>query len=266
MIVALEQALAPADFGDKAVRLGQLRAAGLPVPDGACLSTAALGRLDDPALYEAIARAVSRLGDPLAVRSSAVGEDGVAASFAGVHESRLGVSGAPAVLDALREVAASVRSPAAAAYRARRGIAAAPCMAALVQRMIPADVAGVAFTRHPVTGAPGFVIEASWGLGEAHVAGLVTPDHFELDREGTELRRVVGDKDVMLVAEGGAIHEREVGAARRRAPCLSGEDLASIVALARRCEALLGAPQDIEWALAGARCWLLQSRPITTIG
>ncbi len=138
-------------------------------------------------------------------------------------------------------------------------------MGVVVQEMVDADVAGVLFTRNPVTGADELVIEASWGLGEAVVAGLVTPDHVRADRSGRVLERVVGDKDlaIRLTADGGTA---EVPVPRQRAavPCLDDAQVRALHALVRTCDLAYGdTAHDIEFAFAGGTLHLLQRRPIT---
>ncbi len=264
MIEWLDRAAAPTRVGGKGASLGRLVRAGLPVPPGFCVTVTAMQALDEPAATAPIAEALARLSPgPLAVRSSALGEDGATASFAGIHLSLLNVARG-AVSAALARVRDSARSPAALAYRKRRNIAGEPRIAAVVQSMVAPEVSGVLFTRHPVTREPAIVVEASWGLGEAIVSGSVTPDHFELDVSGAVLRSVVADKDVACVPGDDGTVEVEVPAERRRVACVNESQLRTIAAVGRECERLFGAPQDVEWALEGDRIWLLQSRPITT--
>lgn len=254
---------APADrFGGKAASLSRARQAGLPVPDGFCLDADALD-----ALGAELPAALERLAAPaLAVRSSAIGEDGATASFAGIHCSFLNVA---CDLDRVRAALAAVRdsasAPAALDYRRRLGVAGPPRMAAVVQRLVAAEVAGVVFTRDPRSGAERFLIDASWGLGEAIASGLVTPDHWEVEPDGQIRSTRLGDKDLAVAPVDGGTAETEVPGEQRRRACLSPPDLERVVALARRCELLFGSAQDVEWALASGDVWLLQSRPITSV-
>lgn len=248
--------------GGKGASLSRLVREGLPVPRGFSVVADALHGFGAES-ERAVSDAVGRLGgDAFAVRSSAIGEDGASASFAGIHRSLLNVP-ARRVAEALGEVRASAWSEAALAYRARRGLAAEPRIAAVVQAMVLPDVSGVLFTRDPVTGADRFVVEASWGLGEAIVSGIVTPDHFELSRSGEILAERIGDKDVAIEPSGDGTIEVEVDPARRAVACVGPADLARLLELARACERIFGSPQDIEFAMAGGRLWILQSRPVT---
>lgn len=277
----LVDATSPAVAGGKGAALGRLAAAGLPVPSGVALAPDLVtGVAAGTALHrDGLARALESLGAGapawLAVRSSAVDEDGGGASFAGQHATVLGVpSTLDAVADAVARVWRSAREPSALAYRARMGLTPEPRMAVVVQHLVDAEVAGVAFSRHPVTGADEIVVEGSWGLGEAVVAGLVTPDHARLTRAGALLERRPGPKDVALRLEkgraggvdGAAVVERPVAPHLALAVALTDDVLAAVVDLVHRCERALGGPQDVEWAFAGGALHCLQSRPITRAG
>lgn len=266
MIRPLAEATDPAAFGGKAVQLGAAIRAGLPVPAGLALSFGqvhATTRGDATAL--AALRASCRDGRPWAVRSSAIGEDSGAASFAGTHLSVLGVRGFAAVVEAIRQVEASGRSPAARAYRARLGLESTSRMAIVVQELVDADVAGVLFTKNPVTGAAERVIEASWGLGEAVVSGLVTPDRYRLSPPGKLLERNLGAKDLQIrLSASGGTQQMPVAPELICAPCLGDGELATLHALAAACDRAFGSvDHDIEFGFRGAAVFLLQRRPIT---
>jgi pyruvate, water dikinase len=254
----------PMAFGGKAAALGSAIRAGLPVPNGVALSVDTVEAVvradpdDVPALHSVCAG-----GGPRAVRSSAVGEDSAGASFAGAHCTVLGVCDPEAVVAAVRRVHASADAPQARAYRAQLGLGPAR-MGVVVQELVPADVAGVLFTRNPVTGAAERVIEASWGLGEAVVAGLVVPDRYRLDGRGRVLERVTGEKDVAVRAGPGGAREIAVDDAEVHAPCLDDAQLAELHALAEACDAVYGTgDHDIEFAFHAGAVFLLQRRPIT---
>jgi pyruvate,water dikinase len=256
-------------FGGKAAQLAAARDAGLPVPDGWALDweeVAALSRCGPsaPEVEAAVRAAVAGCG-PVAVRSSAVGEDSGEASFAGAHLTLLGLVGGDAVLEAVRQVHASAAAPAALAYRDRLALGGAVRMGVVVQQMVDADVAGVLFTRNPVTGADELVVEASWGLGEAVVAGLVTPDHVRVDREGRVLERVLGDKDVAIrLMVDGTTRETAVCPDLAARPCLGDDELRALHRLVRLCDAVYGdTAHDVEFAFTGRTLHLLQRRPIT---
>lgn len=197
-----------------------------------------------------------------AVRSSAIGEDGAGASFAGQHATVLGVA-PDGVAAAVARVRASAREPGALAYRARLGLRGEPRMGVVVQQIVDADVAGVLFTRDP-RGGVGFVVEASWGLGEAVVAGLVTPDGYRLSRDGAVLERRAGAKDLAVRLAPGGTHEVPVPDADVARLCLDDGRLAALATLAIACQGAFGPALDLEWAFVGARLFLLQWRPITT--
>jgi pyruvate,water dikinase len=253
------------EYGGKALELGRALRAGLPVPPGWALSPALVERvvLGDSAARQQVCSAFERLG-PSAVRSSAVGEDGADASFAGQHVSVLNVRTQHGLWEALASVYESARSAAALAYRRRLGIAAQPRMAVVLQALVPAESAGILFTRNPLSQADERVIEGSFGLGEAVVAGLVTPDRFRLARGGALLEQALGDKDLVIEwhPEGGT-HELELDAERTRQLCLNQAQLAELEALACACERAFAGPHDIEWAFAAGRLYLLQRRAIT---
>ena len=227
--------VAPDDREGLAALAGGLREAveALPVPDD---------------LAAAIGEALDALGPdtPVAVRSSATAEDLPTASFAGQQDSFLGVVGAAAVVDHVRRCWASLYTDRAVAERARRGIDHGTAhMAVVVQRQVDARAAGVLFTADPLTGNRHVTaVEAVPGLGEALVAGRVTPDSWR--------------------ARDGAVIERSVSA-ERAAPVLADEEVLALVDLGRRIEAHAGAPQDVEWCLDDEGIAVVQSRPITTL-
>jgi pyruvate,water dikinase len=253
-------------YGGKAVALGVALRRGLPVPSGTALPAdlvAAVAR--DGAARDAVLTAARELGSPLAVRSSAVGEDGATSSFAGQHLTVLNLCDPDEVADAVVRVTESACGPSALAYRRWRGDLSAPRCGVVLQRLVPAVVAGVLFSRNPVSGADELVIEASWALGEAVVEGLVTPDLFRLDRDGHLLEEVIGEKDCAVVPRpGGGTTTVPVAADRARRPCLCARQLDALAGLARRCDDVFGGPSDLEWAVIGDDVALLQRRPITT--
>ena len=265
--VPLERAEHEARFGGKAVQLGAALRAGLPVPPGLALEVALVDRVAAREA-DAVARcheALAALGaDRVAVRSSAVGEDSAAASFAGQHLTRLNVGGPDALIEAVVAVWESGRTESAMAYRARLGIDGAPRVAVVVQELVTPDCAGVMFTRNPVDGADERMIEATWGLGEAVVAGLVEPDRVRMRRGGEVVEHVVGDKDVAVVPDAdGGTREAPVEAGRRQQPCLDARRIAMLEALAARCETVFDGAHDVEWAFVGERLFLLQRRAVT---
>ena len=256
-------------FGGKAAQLGASLRAGLPVPGGFALShelVEAVARGHAAALADVRALGAAERG-PLAVRSSGVGEDGAEQSFAGQHASVLNVVGVEALCAAVTAVHASGSTESARAYRRRMGVSGEARVGVVVQRLVDAACAGVMFTRDPLSGADVRVIEASWGLGEAVVQGLVTPDRVRLARAGRALERAVGHKD-LAVQRGpdGGVREVELDPERAAAPCLDDAMIAALGALATRCEAVFGDGLDVEWAFADGALHLLQVRAITRRG
>lgn len=216
-----------------------------------------------------VARGCAELGPgPLAVRSSGTAEDLPEASFAGQHESFLGVEGRDALLDALRRCWASLWTPRAIAYRARRAVPhAGLALAVVIQRLVDAEAAGVLFSADPVSGRRDrLAIDAAWGLGEALVAGRVSPDHWLVDaRSGAVLEARVANKEVMAVRRAGGTALAPVPAERRAVASLRPAELGALVGLGQRIATRFSIPQDVEWALAGGRVFVLQTRPITSL-
>lgn len=256
-IVALAEAEREETFGGKAAALARAMRAGLPVPDGFAISW-------DHADTASILEAFHRAGQRVALRSSAVGEDSAGASFAGQHLTVLNITSETMLLEAVQSIRSSARTPGALAYRRRMGIEGHPRVAMVMMRMIDAEAAGVLFTRHPVTGANERVIESAWGLGEAVVSGLVTPDRFRVGIDGEILERTAGRKDfvVRYAKEGGTI-ERPVAEEEQRRLSLSDQQLLALHRLAAQCESHFGAAQDLEFAFENGALYLLQSRPVT---
>src|SRR5919201_2020207 len=174
---------------------------------------------------------------PVAVRSSALGEDSQEATFAGQQETYLWVRGAEGVCDAVRDCWVSLYSPPAITYRARLG-AMEPAMGVAVQTMVDADVSGVMFTCNPVSGDPSMVaINASWGLGLAVVGGEVTPDDFLVSKVTREIvRENVSPKQVEYVAGEGGARCVDVPEERREIACLDEPALAALVDVGKRVE------------------------------
>jgi pyruvate, water dikinase len=268
-LLSLADASSTAVFGSKAVGLGQALRDGLPVPPGFALAGPLVEAVaaDDEAALERVVAAVSSLGGPLAVRSSAVDEDGAEASFAGQHLTLLNVPSAAELGTALREIWWSANSDSAITYRKRVGLFVRPSVAVVVQVLLDPECAGVMFTRNPITGADERMIEASWGLGEAVVAGIVIPDSYRVGRDGQVRDRRAGVKRVAIrsMATGGTVEE-EVTPELVERLCLDDSRLAELNRLALRCEEVYGPDRDIEWALADGSVYLLQCRAVTRVG
>ena len=268
-VLPLAQAEDTSLFGSKAVGLGQALRDGLPVPPGVALAGDVVDAVAsrDEAAIRRVTESVAPLQGALAVRSSAVDEDGADASFAGQHLTLLNVRGLDELTSAVSDVWWSANSDSAITYRQRVGLFTRPSVGVVVQVLVEPETAGVMFTQNPVTGADERVIEASLGLGEAVVAGRVIPDHYRVGRDGEILERTPGRKDVAFrsLPEGGTFEE-EVPADLVERLCLDDDQLAELGRLADRCELIYGAARDIEWAIAGGKMYLLQCRAVTRAG
>ena len=266
-VVPFAKARETALYGSKAVGLGEATRHGMAVPPGVALSgdlVEAVASGDDKAI-EMVALAIAGLRPPFAVRSSAVDEDGAAASFAGQHLTLLNVHSAADVPGAVRDVWWSANSDAAITYRQKVGLFTRPSVGVVVQTLLDPDVAGVMFTEHPVSGADERLIEASWGLGEAVVAGLVVPDHFRVDRAGQVLERKAGRKRIAVrPLPNGGTFEQATPPDRVVRLCLDDARLAALAQLALQCEKAYGPRRDIEWAIQDGTLYLLQCRAVTT--
>ena len=217
-----------------------------------------------------IAEGYAALGDdvPVAVRSSATAEDLPEASFAGQQDTYLNVSGIDDLLVAVRDCWASLWTARAMAYRARQGIdPSTVSLAVVVQQLVDAEAAGVMFTANPSTGrCDEAVISAAWGLGESVVSGSVNTDNIVVHKpDGKVVSSETADKAVMTVRAERRTEEREVPGEQRTRPVLTEADAVELANYGIRIEEHFGAPQDIEWARADGRFWIVQARPITAI-
>lgn len=300
------------EAGGKGANMGELVAAGLPVPPGfvlmrssylasmeaggvdtelAALHREALTQVNNgPRLAELCQRMrtlVVKAGvsqdvrDQLldsyralgpncivAVRSSATGEDGRDASFAGMNQTVTNVVGEIALLEAVTTCWTSLFSPRVLTYRASRGFGADPAMAVVVQQMIASEQSGVAFTTDPSTGErEHIVVEAALGLGEVVVSGKVQPDTYVVDKRTLDVVDVKIGYQAFKIERGPAGHDVtvELDPAQAQARVLDDVALRRIAELAIAVEAHHGCPQDVEWAIASGKAWLVQARPITTL-
>ena len=235
--------LGPELAGTKAATLAFLASHGFAVPEGFVVTAAACDRIlataDFPhEVWAEVLLRLERLGDgPLAVRSSGLAEDLAGESYAGQYDTVLGVEGPDAVAEAIGRCLASATSERVRAYR---GAEARAPMAVLVQRMVPADAAGVAFTANPVSGDTEVLVSAVKGLGDRLVSGEATPDEW-------------------------VVRGHEVSCVRSPEGAVDQEQAREIAGLATAVERLLGSPQDVEWAMAGGQVFVLQARPITAL-
>ena len=220
-------------------------------------------------LAAAITRALAQLGEQTAcaVRSSATAEDSPTASFAGQQDTYLNVVGSNLILQHISRCWASLFTERAVTYRLRSGLDQRKvAMAVVVQRMVFPQAAGILFTADPVTGNRKVaVVEASCGLGEALVSGLVNPDVYKL-RGDQVIARTIGAKRVAIHASPtGGTQTQPIEPERQEQPALTDTQVVRLVQLGRRIEAHFGSPQDIEWCLDDDGFQFVQSRPITTL-
>ena len=298
--------------GGKGANLGEMTAAGFPVPPGFVLTTeaydafvrahslqqqivdlASKASAGDPQSSEDASAAIKMLflaadvpeaiqvdllsaytalttdgQTAVAVRSSATAEDLPTASFAGQQDTYLNVQSEDALLDAVVHRWASLWTARAISYRMHHDIDPATLsLAVVVQRFIPADSAGILFTANPIDGARDqIVINATWGLGEAIVGGLVTPDTVIVDKSNQHiLSRETATKTIMTVRTDNRTKDQPVPRARQNQPAI---DDATAIRLARcgaQIEAHYGLPMDVEWAISGDKIAILQARPITNL-
>ena len=297
--------------GGKGANLGEMTCAGLPVPSGFCVTTAAfrlfmnvsgateqlyatldglaaddvqgvrvagedirakLRHVPIPAAVSADflkAWEASGKEHPYAVRSSATAEDLPTASFAGQQDTFLNVRGSDELLDKLRACWVSLFTDRAILYRMQNDFAHREvALSVVVQRMLQPQVSGILFTADPVSGHRQIAtIDASYGLGEALVQGLVTPDHYRVNkRNGEILAANVADKQLAIQPDpAGGVVEQQLAPAQRNARVLDDMQVGTITELGKRVEAHYGQPQDIEWSLQDGELFLLQTRPITSL-
>ncbi len=268
-VVPLEDAQDESRFGAKATGLGAAARSGLRIPPGIALSGSIVDAVaaGHEAAIAQLTMAARPLAGPLAVRSSAVDEDGADASFAGQHLTLLNVPSVDDLRAAVQEVWWSANSDSAITYRQRVGLFTRPSIGVVVQSLLSPDVAGVLFTQNPINGADERLIEASWGLGEVVVAGRVIPDSFRMDRDGRVLERTSGVKKIAIrAASDGGTFEEDVEAELVEKLCLDDDLLTQLNVLAGQCEQVFGPARDIEWALAEGQIYLLQCRAVTRAG
>jgi pyruvate,water dikinase len=237
---------------------GEVREALLKTPVPTAVADALTAALDDAGVDHAYA-----------VRSSATLEDLPDASFAGQQDTFLNAQGPERILDDVRRCWASLFTDRAVLYRRQNGWTSAEAkLAVVVQRMVRPDASGILFTADPVTGhRERCAIDASWGLGEAIVAGLVNADSYRADKQSGRVTSVhVGDKSISIqpLPDGGT-HEVETAPEDRERRVLGEEQVAALVSLGRRIEDHMGAPQDVEWCLQGDELFVVQSRPVTSL-
>jgi pyruvate,water dikinase len=221
----------------------------------------------------AIWDSISGKGDgdiTVACRSSANAEDSAAASFAGQYLTVLGLRSTEEVAGAIRECWASMWEDSAVSYGTMGGhILSDLAMAVVVQRVVPADVSGVVFSMNPIMGNRDEIyINSSWGLGEAVVSGLVTPDTYVINKDSMSVssQQISAVKQIMfVVGDKGTAYQTDVPASEVGAPTLTEEAAVQVATIARDTEDKAGVPMDLEWAYEGGELYVLQARPITAL-
>jgi len=255
-------------YGGKAVQLGFAMRAGLPVPMGFGVSYQSVQEIvnnENEHLLNGLDEIISLLGDSCMVRSSAVGEDGVQASYAGIFRTELHLTNRSQILNAIRRVASSIHSDQANQYRNKMGVTSTPKMAVIIQQTVRADCSGVMFTRHPITHIDERIIESCWGLGESVVSGRIIPDQYRVNRGATSSQLVRGMQDTAIYTSlnGGTV-EVELDDHLKDQASLNDNQVRQLDRLAQTSEEHFGAGLDLEWAFASNSLYLLQCRKMTT--
>ena len=261
--------------GGKAANLSRLARMHHRVPDGFSLPVTVMEAAHPLDLRDEIFAATADLMAchslpelVVAVRSSAVDEDGAVASFAGQHETYLNIVGADAIIQAVTRCWESARSERALEYRRQQGLSVnRPQLAVLVQQLVASDVSAVVFSANPITGSRDeIMINASWGLGESIVGGTVTPDTFIVRKTDLAITsRTIADKQRMTISAPGGTHEVDVPRFLRTEISLNDKQAVEMAKLALSLEVTMEHPVDIECAYSGGELYLLQCRPITTL-
>jgi len=220
-------------------------------------------------IRKAIAAAYTTMQNtPVAVRSSATAEDLPDASFAGQQETYLNIHGESAVLEAVKKCWASLWTARAIAYRLKNQIDQnTVALAVVIQELVFADAAGILFTANPNNGCRGeLVINAAWGLGEAVVSGVVTPDTIIVNKENWKiLHHEISEKKIMTVRTESGTHEQPVPESGQKKAVLNTSQVRELARLGTRIEQFYGRPMDVEWAITGGQFAIVQARPITAL-
>ena len=261
--------------GGKAANLSRLARMHQRVPDGFCIPWTVMEQAHPRELRDEITQAIAGLMAchslpelVVAVRSSAVDEDGSAASFAGQHETFLNIVGVDSIIQAVTRCQESARSTRVLEYRRKQGLSGERLqLAVLVQQLVASDVSAVVFSANPITGSRDeIMINASWGLGESIVGGTVTPDTFIVRKSDLAIiQRVIADKHRMTVSISRGTREVDVPHFLRKEATLNDEHVVELAKLARTLEVTMKHPVDVEGAYARGELYLLQCRPITTL-
>lgn len=200
----------------------------------------------------------------VSIRSSAVSEDSLKASFAGLHDTFLNIKSEPElVLENIKKCWASLFNERAVVYRIRKNIPHLEGMAVVIQEMIPAEVSGITFTVHP-TKEKTLLIEASYGIGDMVVSGKVEPDDLAVGRGTLEItEKTLGNKTKMSICQSGQVEVTRVEKEFAEKQVIPDERIKEIAKICLNIEKLFKYPQDIEWCICKDKLWVLQSRAIT---
>lgn len=254
--------------GGKGLSLGRLTQANISVPAGFVITTEAYKTGMDSEIADVIVEAFNQLGsERVAVRSSAIAEDSADASWAGQFESYLNVT-KDQLIDRVKKCWGSVSSEIVSDYAEGQTVSGDKlALAVVVQKMVDSEVSGVAFSANPLTkDVSQVMIEATFGLGELLVQGMVTPDNYLVDKTTSEiLEKHISHKTDMLVFANGKNEEKSVSDDIADEPCLEDSQIQELASLVINIEKYCGSPQDVEWAVENAKFFVVQSRPITTL-
>jgi len=246
-------------FGAKAANLAKATQLGFPVPEGLAISKVCIENE-----FALIAQEIiDKLSPPIAVRSSATKEDSETKAFAGQFETRLGIRSATDLVQAFVVVKSSGTSEHLKKYHGE--IIPPEQIAVLIQHMVNATRAGVAFSKDPVTGESKVIIDSNYGLGKSVVDGDVTPDSIDYLNDGT-FKIFVGRKSIQVTLADSGVCTKDTPTEDSQRCSLTDKEIKEIADLTKKVERDLGFASDIEWAFdADGILWLLQARPITTI-
>jgi phosphoenolpyruvate synthase/pyruvate phosphate dikinase len=259
-----------AEIGGKGASLIKLYQAGIPVPDGFVITTTAYQEYHEHDIADSFQETLLAAFDALAVkrvavRSSAVSEDSDTASWAGQFESFMNVT-RDTLINNIKSCWASVGD--ALSYAKTQDVSGEGlAIAVVVQKMVDSEVAGVAFSVNPIShDSNQIMIEATYGLGELLVQGMVNPDNYVITKnDGSIVEKHISSKTIMLTYKDGVNQEVAVDQEMQGGPCLSEEQLAELGQMVSRIEDYYGSPQDVEFAYGDGYLNIVQSRPITTL-
>jgi len=263
-VVVLCDATEESVYGRKAVRFAQTSNAGLPIPVALAfpftfVEAITYGSPGPRYLLDWVSKTVSA---PVAVRSSSMDDFLDISGLNRRHPERLNIRTLVEVIDAIKSIWHEFHAGEAMLMRRQMGFTETPRVAVIIQEMVFADVAGLLFTRDPLTGLEEAVIEACWGHEEAVTAGLTEPDRYKVARDGTVLHSSAGNKDGAIRFYECGMFQTVIGEEKSHALCLNKRQIGRLNQIALKCEKVFGKAQVIEWAIAGKRVYILQRSPV----